>query len=207
MKVWFKKNDGRIYEVDIPDFKDGKYLMDIAKEAKKLLFNSYYELDYPSIKAAYDLLYMARKHYSPADHTGFNPISNADLDLIEKGYEEYCEALDHIMSKLITAMWITNNLEAEPEQDEEWEFHMKSKAKIEVGYAIFGNDGTTGLETLAYGKIIFGSWPRNTPSCLNKKYDYVYTTSTIWEEDGKKYYLPDFGGLSELREELKHKED
>ena len=34
MKVHFKANKGYIYEANIPEFKDGKYLMEIAKQAK-----------------------------------------------------------------------------------------------------------------------------------------------------------------------------
>lgn len=194
MKIHFKANKGYIYEADIPEFKDGKYLMGIARQAKDLLFESYVELDYSSIKAAYDLLYEARKHYSPVGHTEFN--QNTDTDLIEKGYAEYCKILDRIMAKLITAMWVTKNMEEEPEQDEAWAFHMKSKGIGAVANALYGDNG---LIALSNGKIKFGAGCR--------EYDYVYTTCTIWEEDGKKYYLPDFGGLNGLKETLKHVEE
>lgn len=193
MKVHFKANKGYIYEANIPEFKDGKYLMGIARQAKDLLFKSYVELDYPSIKAAYDLLKGARKHFSPIGHTEFN--QNTDTDLIEKGYEEYCKVLDRIMAKLITAMWVTINLQEEPEEEEMWAFHMKSKGTDAVANALYGDNG---LIALSNGKIKFGAGCR--------EYDYVYTTSTIWEEDDKKYYLPDFGGLNGLKETLKQVE-
>ena len=190
MKVKFQAHKGYIYEANIPDFKDGKYLMGVAQSAKDILFNSYVELDYPSIKAAYDILYKARKHFSPVGHTEFN--ENTDTDLIEKGYSEYCVVLDRIMAKLITAMWIALNQKEEPEPDEKWAFHMESKAKRAIGNAIFGDNG---LNALSNGKIKFGAGSR--------QYDFVYTTSTIWDIDGEKYYLPDFGGLAGLKETLK----
>ena len=194
MKVHFKANKGYIYEADIPEFKDGKYLMGIARQAKGLLFKSYVELNYTSIKATYDLLYETRKHYSPVGHTEFN--QNTDTDLIEKGYAEDCKVLDRIMAKLITAMWVTKNMEEEPEEDEAWAFHMKSKGTDAVANALYGDNG---LIALSNGKIKFGAGCR--------EYDYVYTTCTIWVENGEKYYLPDFGGLNGLKEALKQVEE
>ncbi len=202
MKTYFKTKTfySDLFATDIPDFKDGKYLMETAAAAKDMLFAAYGgHLDYKLIKGAYDLLKEARKHYSPAQHTNWNDIEEEDKKSVEKGYREYCSVIDNIMTKLAAALWIAINLQEEPEEDM-WAFHYRNEAENQISEAIYGKNG---LNELANGKIWFKPGVGTGQDMKERKFDYVYTTSTIWEENGKKYYLPDFGDLEGLRKELK----
>jgi len=191
MKVVHFFDGNRFFCAEVPyferDIEGAKYLMSCAADARSILDSSAStdQEHYEQVKSVLDLVYNLRTRFN------YKTVYNNPIpECVYKGYDKYCDVLDHITTNLTAELYCLLSL---PTTDDE-----KKKS--------YYRNRISGYEIAVYkllGELKDGKITYTLKDGKARTFDYRYSASNILEYESKYFYAKDTRDMKDFDGEVK----